>query len=405
MEHGSIAVRELKPEELEMGLTVRNSIFSPINKENWQKGDPKTAAIALSDSEAIGFIPLYLREFRLTSQIAITAAFENAVGVRQDYRGTGIGSQMIDAACHFLKGKADALYVYRGDERSQGYNFYAKTGHVDLLYMRIFENCNPKGILHEDVIITQGTDEIYKNQQNLMTVFDETYYSFGGFPIRNENYWERAFNSSIFASKPMNIYFLRLVEKGYITAYLIAGNKIMPENEEEAGRLHILELAACGGDSQKMKKVLETTAAFAEEKGFSVIDLEAGDSCPFGNTLTDMRYSTGIRRRQIMSLSFDSKALFNKVWKKRLYLPGIELKVWTPKQEITLVAGKDNNAREVTIEMKEEMLTRWLMGRLNFNAGINEGTITVANGNKIIINEIARTIGYNEWEYHPIDYI
>jgi len=404
-EHDNLVARECMPEELEMGLKVRNSIFSPITNEDWQKGDSKTAAIALYESECIGFIPLSLRKFRLTSQITITAAFENGVGVKQGYRSMGIGSQMIAAASCFLKEKADALYVYRGDERSQGYNFYAKTGHVDLLYMRRFENCNLKGIIHESVIISQGTDEIFNNQQKLKEIFEETYFTFGGFPPRDENYWESAFNSPIYAAKPMNIYFFRLVEKGCITAYLIAGKKLKPENEEEVGRLHILEMAACGGDPQKMKKVLEATAGFVEKKGFSVIDLEASDSCPFKELLIDLDYSSGLRRRQIMSLSFDSKALFDKFWKERLYLPGIELKVWTPKQTITLIERKSDNAQTVTIEMKEEMLTRWLMGRLDFKAGVNEGMITVANGNKTIISEIAKSIPFSEWEYHPIDYI
>jgi GNAT superfamily N-acetyltransferase len=398
-----IVARELRPEELEQGLGVRNEIFPPISSEDWKRRGPLTASIAFDGDEAVGFIPLALREFKLAPGVIITAAFEHAVGTREDYRGRGVGTKMIEAASCFLKGKADALFVYRGDERSQAYNFYAKTGHVDLHYMRHFISDNSIARQCQGVKISSRICEILELEEELLHLFEETYSSYGGFPSRYKGYWQESLKPFNYLTRRMEVYLLHLWEEGRLTGYLLAGKRRNVQSSDE--RLYVLEMASPGHDVRRMKLLLESAAFLSAEKGLKGLDVFVGDFNPFHEVLMNLGFIPGPRRRQIMSLSFDTKALFDKAWKDRFSLPGIELKVWTPQQEFTLLEPEGQIHRSVTLEMKEETLTRWVMGRCDFKARVREGTITIVNGNHIIIDSIAKAIPLRNWEYHDIDFI
>ncbi len=397
----NIIAREFKPDELEKGLELRNKIFPPITPEDWKKKGPGTASIAFDGDEVVGFIPLAFRTFKLAPGATITAAFENAVGTREDYRGRGVGTAMIEAASQFLKGRADALFVYRGGERSKAYNFYSKTGHIDLLYTRYFTGDNSIARSHDDVHISYGLNEILKHQKELFRVFEETYYAYGGFPLRHERYWERALTSPIYTIRPTDFYLFKLVERGQLTAYILAGIRRDLQNS----KLQILEMGACGLDERRIKTLLESAGALSAGKDLEGISILTGDSNPFIDVLVNLNFKPGSRNLQTMSFSFDSKAIFEKVWNARMVLPGVEVKIFTPKQDFTLLEGYGENYRSVTLEMKEETLTRWVMGRLDFKARVREGTITVVNGNDRIVDAIANIIPIYDWEYHNIDFI
>ena len=132
-----LVCREYRPEDAEELLGIRNAIFAPLSLEKWRASEPAmTASMAYLKGEAVGAIPLDQRPFQVAPGAVIQTAFENAVGTREDMRSMGIGGAMISAAKEFLADRCDALMVYRGGERTNGYHFYVKSGHQDLIYLR-----------------------------------------------------------------------------------------------------------------------------------------------------------------------------------------------------------------------------------------------------------------------------
>lgn len=402
--HCDVIAREMNPEELDVVLVIRNEIFAPITEEMWNREEKATASLAFIGDEAVGAIPLFLREFIIAPGVTITAAFENAVGTKAGYRGRGIGSTMINSAKEFLKGKADALFVYRGDERSTGYNFYRKQGHIDLHYTRQYICTNYKGKVDNRVIVSTGIDEIANNEDRLLRIFQDNYGNYGGFPIRHKGYYEKALNAPYYLSRPFNYYFFRLIEEGNITAYLIAAKSQRSQDNINGEFVNILEMATINRDSDRIETVLQSASVFANENKLGTLRAIIGDKHPFREALYRTGFEAKGRGMQVMALSFDSKSLFEKLWKHKFNMPGIELKVWTLEQEFIMLEAQGDKAKSITLEMKEEVLTRWLLGRIDFRARVNEGTITVLNGDDSIIDEIAKRIPLSDWEYHQIDY-
>lgn len=389
---------EVSRDSLGAGLEIRNGIFGPIGVEDWLAGEEKTAAIAFDGEETVGFIPLFFRDFLLGPGITIRTAFENCVGTKESYRSRGVGAAMIGAACQFLKGRADSLYVYRGDERSKGYRFYAKTGHIDLLHTRPLKLLNPKTVPHPGVVVAEGPQEIPVHEERLLELFQDTWHRFGGFPPRQRGYYRRALGTAYFAARPNRFFLFRLIENGRTTAYLIAAK------DRREDLLRVMEMAAAGGDEERVRTVLESAAAHGAALGLQGVAIEAGSHHPFGHLLERVGFVAGPRSKHVMALSFDSAALFQKVWRPRLQLSGIGLQVWTPAQDLTLLEPDGPGARTVVLEMKDDTLTQWLMGRVDFRARVREGTITVLNGNQAVIEAIARAVPYFDWEYHHLDY-
>ncbi|MYB77656.1 MAG: GNAT family N-acetyltransferase, partial [Chloroflexi bacterium] len=140
-----IEYREMQPDDVFSALALRNEVFSDalVSQEDWER-DEMLASIAVLEGEVVGAIPLVLRETVIAPGVTITAAFENSVGTREELRSQGIGRGMIAQAREFLPGRADALFVYRGNERSDGYRFYATTNHYDLLYSRHYSYGSPE---------------------------------------------------------------------------------------------------------------------------------------------------------------------------------------------------------------------------------------------------------------------
>jgi len=83
-----LVCREYRPGDTADVLEVRNPIFGPLSAEDWDRYCPRmTAGMAYLDGEVVGAIPLDQRDFLLAPQLSVPVAFENAVGVKEEYRG------------------------------------------------------------------------------------------------------------------------------------------------------------------------------------------------------------------------------------------------------------------------------------------------------------------------------
>ncbi|CAG7632048.1 hypothetical protein PAESOLCIP111_03342 [Paenibacillus solanacearum] len=397
-----VTAREIRDEELEQGLSIRNAIFPPITREDWERGAPCTGSIAFIDNDPAGFIPLFLRRIRIAPGIVVTAAFENSVGTRGDVRGLGIGSAMMEAAHDFLKGRADALMVYRGHERSQGYRFYEKTGHIDLCYMREYTGALAQAAMHPDVAVLEGKESVIAESDRLLELFEETYGAFGGFPDRHQGYWTQAFRSPYYAARPQRFFLFRLLEHGRLAGYLIAGKEVSADGRETP--LRILETAAAGASAKRVAALLESAMAYSIRERLGPFSYTISDDDPHRELLDRMGLRSGLRSLHTMGLAIEAQALVTSIWQERLGRLTFPFRVRTPSQDIQWDPEGSAGERTVTLEMKDETLTRWLLGRLDFRARVNEGTVTVHNGNRAMVEELHRAVPFVPWVYHPIDY-
>ena len=262
-----ITYREMQPDDVFGALALRNEVFSSaqVTREDWER-DEMLASIAIRDGEVVGAIPLIVRDTTIAPGVTIKAAFENSVGTREDLRSQGIGRGMIAQAREFLPDLADALFVYRGNERSDGYRFYTTTSHNDLAYSRHLRYGSPETVYLPPGVTLAGKESIVLNSERLASIFASSYGRFGGYPARRGDYWERALASSIYAEFPTDFFFVHIIQNDELLGYAILGIRTTRHN----GMADVLEMATLGADLNLAHRIVEGVASVAGERKLGV---------------------------------------------------------------------------------------------------------------------------------------
>ncbi len=392
-----VTFREYTPDDAEDLLTLRNAIFPPLTLEQWRKLEPvNTAAMACIGDELVGAIPLEFRPFQVAPGAIIDTAFEHAVGTREDMRSRGIGSGMIAAAREFLQDRAEMLMVYRGAERSRGYRFYEKTGHVDLIYLRA-ATWEPEQVPQGDCALG-GLDELYADSEQIFSVFTAMFGDYGGFPYRDgPGYWELAMKRGIYMVVPQDTYYIRYPAGGPLQAYMIVGEKTGDRADQP---LQIQDAAAT--DAEALQHCLQTLANMAVEKGKPVTWLLSSEH-PCRQIAMDTGFKPDLRYTMIMGQVLAPQRLFRKVCTDLDLVADLKVNVWTPTRDYTLYEGPEANT-EVTIEAKDWAIDRLLCRRLDFAGAVKSDIVSVLNATPDIIERISNALPYNAWAYPTIDY-
>ena len=395
-----IEYREMQPDDVFSALALRNEVFSDalVSQEDWER-DEMLASIAVLEGEVVGAIPLILRESVIAPGVTITAAFENSVGTREELRSQGIGRGMIAQAREFLPGRADALFVYRGNERSDGYRFYATTDHYDLLYSRHYSYGSPETSYLPPGVTLAGKESIFLNTERLEAIFNSTYGRFGGYPQRRGDYWQRALDSSIYAEFPTDFSFVHIIQSDELLGYAICGMRTTRHN----GMADVLEMATLGADLSIAQRILTGVASVAGERKLGV-NIQISDEDPFRPLFQANGFLSEPRGTIIMGQVIDVPSFFEKHWHERFGLYNTALEVTTPKDDYVLI-DPETRQSTLTLEMKEEMLHRWLLGRLDLRARLAEGSVTAYGANSAVIEQVCDAIPFSPWAYHFIDWI
>jgi len=391
-----LVCREATRDDAEGVLKIRNAIFPPLTREQWFADPTMTCSLALLNGEPVGAIPLSLRRFRVAPGVVVCAAFENAVGTREDLRSRGIGTAMIDAARDFLAGRADELMVYRGGERSNGYRFYVKSGHRDLLYLRTMSLAGPqrRGVDAEVV----GLPEIRASQAELLGCFNATYGHCGGFPERHERYWEEQLASQIYDVIPQDAFLVRHPAAGELAAYVLAGRR---RGSGRGDRLSILEVA--GRTPSAIEQALLGLEDFAAGED-RPIDLLGSAEHPCLGLFRQAGYEEGLRAMMTMGQPLSPRGLFAKVCRRTDLLADVKVDFWAPSADGTLYEGPQART-EIMLEGKDEVIYRLLNLRLDVQAAVATEWLTIRNGTPEVVERLAQALPYTPWVYHHIDYV
>ncbi|MEW6355484.1 MAG: GNAT family N-acetyltransferase [Planctomycetota bacterium] len=397
-----IEFREARPEDTDELLEVRNQIFPPVSKEKWF-ASKCTAAVAFRDGKMVGAIPLDIREFQVRPGVIMTAAFENAVGVLEQFRGQGLGTGMLDAAKKFLLGKADVLMVYRGAELSTGYNFYAKNLHYDITYPRplaLEGECRLTGDTSAEIM---DISDALRRQEEMNAVFQSVYGGMGGFPPRRPGYWTHALDQAIFEVLPTTFKFIRTEENGRLTGYIIFGHRSVRDKKSIA----ILEIATRNGDQHIARQLLLAFRRYVDQYDVPKTASKQEQS-PYYQVLLDTGFIPIPREKtsmMLMAYPLDPAAMAGKVWGENAELDKVEVIAWSPLRQVTLHEARGKARKTIRLEMKDDTLTRLLLSRVDLVKAVEEERVTALGATPADIAAIAKSLPFTQWEYHQIEYL
>jgi hypothetical protein len=106
----------------------------------------------------------------------------------------------------------------------------------------------------------------------------------------------------------------------------------------------------------------------------------------------------------IMVHVIDVESAGRKVWRDVPPLADVEVRVWTPLRE-GVIHACDCPQRTLTLELKEHMLSRLLMRRLDVASAVAEERITLCGAEPGDAEALADALRPCPWVYHQIDYL
>lgn len=398
----TIEYREYRPEDAASFLCLRNSVFPELSTEFWHSWSQSavTASVAIAEGQVIGTVPFHFRNFQVRPDAVVPVAWEFSVCVREGLRSSGIGSRLLDTAKEFLRGRCVAMAVYRGDERSDGYRYYSRNGHHDLLYVRPWVRTG-RPLTFPEAIETCSWDEFLMKEKRYLDVFASAYSVYGGFPQRNSGYYAPAVATSQNKEVPVELQALSSQDKtGKVNGYAIVGR------EQLRPALHLMELATRNNDLAVALALMTAFSNTASAYGVPAT-VSAVDTSPYTAVLRALDFqpsSRAQRSKMIMAHVLDHEMMARKLWRENTTTTGLDVVAWTPEREAFLHRGRKAR-RRVVLEMKEDSLTRLLFGRLDLKAAYDQGIVTAISADRAEIEAIAKALPPTPWVYHYLDYI
>jgi len=391
-----LVCREYRPGDTADVLDVRNPIFGPLSEEQWNRYCPRmTAGMAYLDGEVVGAIPLDQRDFLVAPQVSVPVAFENCVGVKEEYRSRGIGTAIIAAAREFMADRCDLLMVYRGEERSAGYRFYHKSGHRDLLYLASVRWDPPSGLSSDAE--RADIEVLHNHEDEILSVYHSTYGPYGGHAPRRCGYWHEALSGQVFITVPAEILFYRYPSDGEITAYGIFG---IPQHGGYDANVQVLEIASKAGGTGA-RQILRAAGADARQRQAAVTDYVSVDY-PYRYLYRDLGFVEDLRGLMIMGQVINPQRLFGRVCRFPELLADLKINVWTPTKDYTLFEGP-RAEKEIILEAKDIIIERLLTRRLDVMSAFRHDFLTIRNGDEGIAGHLAEALPFSPWCHHNLD--
>ncbi len=391
-----IVCREYRPEDAAGYLRVHDEAFPAMPTgywERWTRG-PTTASVAMVDGEVVGAVPFVFRDLVVRPGVTVRVAWEYSVCVAARLRDSGVGSRLMTEAKRFLPGRCVAMMVYRNDERSAAYRYYARNGHHDLLYARAWSRTEPAPAWPAGVQRI-GWESFLSREARYRALFTDAYAVYGGFPQRVPGFYGPAVDTPQYNEVPVTLTVLDAGEAGY----LIAGR--------EDATLHLMEIVVPDNDVHCAVQLLAGFTALAGESGArpvvmtddgapSVMALRAAGFKPEGRDGDPM---------MIMAHVLDPETLAATVWREDAATAGLEVTAWTPEREAVLHRAASSPVRRVRLEMKEDALTRLLFCRLDLRAAVAQEIVTTPDATDAEVRAIAAALPFTPWVYHYLDQI
>ncbi|MBT3374902.1 MAG: GNAT family N-acetyltransferase [Lentisphaerae bacterium] len=394
--------REYRPEtDSEQVRVLLNGVFTsaPFEVEDWNSWTATdfTAPVAEQNGTIIGAIPLKRRNYKVGQDGETVAWVEHRVGVSEASRAMGIGSAMQTCAKSFLEGRGDVLLVYRGGERSAGYHFYEKNGLYDTTYIRPIalasqEVAAPRSELD---IAWRSADDFLRQEERWYAIFADCFADRAGYAVRSPGYLNGLASTGLWR-RAMRCDFSYAVatRSGRPVGYAVVG--------ERAGSTFLMDLAAEG--RQADVAVALVGAAMEGRERLTAYTQDGTLVADAFTTLGAAPPSRGKGGCSIMVHILDPESTAGRVLHPVPALRGLELRYWTPERDGVLQSPQAPD-RVITLELKEHMLSRLLMRRLDISAALAEERITLHGGCPEDTALLARAFAPAPWTTCRMDFL
>ena len=405
-------IYEHVPQELDEVLPFRNAIFGYVSKEHWQAMNC-TAVVAREDGRLLGFIPLQYRQQRLNVRTTIPVVYENAVGVAEGMRGQGIGTQMMDEAARFISDRVDAMMVIRSGERSDGYRFYRKTGHGDIMYARHYflpsEVAWPpadEGEHDHTGISVLDRERWVSLEPQLLALYERKYGRFGGGQQRAPGYWETILKGHVFtdAYRPGDLgrkdqrWQLVVLTSGAdrLAGYLVAAEGLGDGTQG----VHIYEVV--GESDDAVERLIRHTRRFASDGKLVLPSVSLAN--PICSLLRRIGFVEMESTSHIMARILRPDRIFRRLAAGSDLLDTLSLTLMTPHR--TLVVNEPPEPRyTVQVQAKESVLSRLFCCRLDLRAAVEMELVRWNAYDPGLQCELEQVFAFSEWVQWFTDFI
>jgi predicted N-acetyltransferase YhbS len=396
-----IEYREYRDEDFESFHALHDAVFPPLTAEQmrqWMARPDVTGGVAVRNGEVIGEIPLLIRDFVVRPGTTVRVAFECSVCVREDLRGQGIGSGIQDTMKQFLPGRAEVLAVFRGGERTPGYRYYAKNGLKDTCYLRSHALGEPGRVAAIDCDL-RDISELIEREAEVLALFESAFGECGGYEQRGPGFFEPAFRSIHWmeVQAKFAVYFAEDADG-------LAGYCVVSPERLRSETVRVMELATRGGDQEVAERLVRSACALAAEKRVG-IGVTCQDFSLYWPVYTDLGFQPSPRGSMIMATPVDWEALAAKVWQAHPQLADVEVKLWTPDEEVTIQQRDGKAERIITLEMKHEQAVRMMLSRLDLEDAVATELVTCMGASVADIAALSECLPYTPWEAQSVDHL
>ncbi len=396
-----IEFREYRDEDFDSFVQLHNAVFPPVTDQEmaaWMAREDVTAGVAVRDGRVVGEIPLHTREFMVRPGVVVSAAFQHSVCVAEETRGEGVGSRIQNAIKQFMLGRADALTVYRGDERSPAYRFYDQNGLVDLTYHRTWRLDNAATVASHSFQAV-GIEDLIAREAEALAVFEDALGYVAGRQLRKPGFFaDTLTNLEMCELAPTLMVFLAEESDG------LAGYALVSMNSGNDGPVRILEVAARGRDASLTEELVRSVCSLAADRG-APVTVSLCDTSVCRDVYNPLGFRGTPRGEMIMGMPLDWLAMADRVWWSQPDLTGVRVDISAPDRDVTIRRPDGQPTRALVLEMKHHQASRYMFSRLDLQAEWRAAMLTCRNATAEDITLLSRAIPWSEWEPRDIEHI
>jgi GNAT superfamily N-acetyltransferase len=413
-----LRIYEYDEREIDELLSFRNTIFGRISRDHWFAMN-NTGVVAREGGQLAGFIPLQYRQQMLNAEVSIPVVYENAVGVAEGRRGQGIGTAMIDEAARFMADRVDALMVIRGGERTDGYRFYRKSGHSDLMYGCWYtldpEVTWPAADQHErsadergPLIVDRGLAIVDRKrwlalEPQLLSLYERQYRRFGGGRRREPGYWRTILDGHVYAEHRWWLV-VSTNDAGRLIGYLAAAQGYWASDSA------VCVCEVVGEDEATVERLLRYARRFAASSrdaaavgGQYLLPLVSLAN-PVRPLLRRMGFAEGESTSHVMARILRPDRIFRRLAEGSDLLDTLALTVATPHRVLEVNDPPEPRYR-VRLETKEGMFARLFCCRLDLDAALDMELVRWRDPDPGLRRELCQAFALCEWVQWYTDYV